>query len=363
MHSSFNIRVSEARESLIESIAYLKDIKESSQPLDYAGNSQEKVNRIKRIASQYNYKYDNYTILLPNIEDSPKAQYSETDDSQKNMAKYRKIFGIIEKHFGSKKNIFRQLVNQFESYYTNHYEKILEMYRRNNISASDLKDNVAKATLDLQQFIGILYETVSLYYDFEKLRKEGQTGLRNLLNRDNVINFVTSSIFSEDIYTTLFDLYCTEDQQLEKMYNKKVLLCQQMAPENFSVSEDLCLNEKTIEYFKNKGWLTGNNQLQKSPKNFSPKESESRETTITLKSQNSQLQKEVYFDQSVIGELSLQYEGDNEPYHKAIMVLQDLQHQRSPIHKLKNIVKTAELIPKCIDEFYKAHNISHKKKA
>jgi len=50
------------------------------------------------------------------------------------------------------------------------------------------------------------------------------------------------------------------------------------------------------------------------------------------------------------------------PYKKAIAMLSDLKNRRSPIHKLKNIVKVAELISKSIDAFYKSCGAVNKKK-
>jgi hypothetical protein len=44
------------------------------------------------------------------------------------------------------------------------------------------------------------------------------------------------------------------------------------------------------------------------------------------------------------------------PYSQPIKYFQQLEKVRAPLHKLKIILKTAELIDQCIREFYQAHS-------
>lgn len=51
----------------------------------------------------------------------------------------------------------------------------------------------------------------------------------------------------------------------------------------------------------------------------------------------------------------------NQPYLPAIKTFQNLIYYRSPIHKLKIILKTLEKIEKCIEKFYEKLNLHYKK--
>jgi hypothetical protein len=50
------------------------------------------------------------------------------------------------------------------------------------------------------------------------------------------------------------------------------------------------------------------------------------------------------------------------PYQRVIQHFKKIETVKTPLHKLKIILKTAELIDECILNFYTEHKIPHNKK-
>jgi len=119
-------------------------------------------------------------------------------------------------------------------------------------------------------------------------------------------------------------------------------IVKELTPEDFGISDYYCLNNKTIGYHKRKGNLIGEFHVTENPSTFfealdelndSCEEEREKVTKITTK-----------------------------PYGRAVRVLSDLKYRKSPIHKLKTIVKVAELMTVCIDDFYKSIGLTNDKK-
>jgi len=338
MKASFDIKAKEDRESIIESFNYLRDIRDSSSTLEIANTTEEKMNIQNRVSS-YRNQYDNYTVLVPNTIESLKDSNAQKASMEENMQKYKLIFKVIETHLTKPENIFRKLINQFESYYTDYYGNILDMYKKKEFSSERIKQYVSSGTTDLQQFIGILYESITLYYKLDKIKKESGNGSRNVLNRDNVMNFVTSIVFNQKIYQTIFDLFCTQDTEVEAIYKKNINFCENFNPEDFGIAEEYCLNNKTINYLRKEGRL--------------------RKTNTEVES-TEDIEQPGY--REVLEGSKRRYSKANYPYARAISALSDLKNRRSPLHKLKNIVKAAELISRSIDKFYKSQGTKNRKR-
>jgi len=346
MTNTFDIRGREDREAVINSIDYLKKIQHSTNDLESATTSSEKKN-IENRTQSYRPKYDNFTVILENGPDALTNHYSKASmDSDKQ--RFKMIFSIIEKHLNIQDNIFRRLINQFELYYVKTYHAVVEAYRYRFGSGknNEIKNSVTEATTDLQQFIGIMYETVALYYRLEKVKKNSDAGGRKILNRDNVMNFIASIVLSQKVYDVIFDLYSIQESDTETLYKKNLKLCAGLSPEDFDIADEYCLNYKTVALLKKE------NRLKKET---------SRNSTGADISMDSSGFKS---DQSTtMGDSRLSSNSEEKvPYKKAIVMLSDLKNRRSPIHKLKNIVKVAELISKSIDSFYKSHGAVNRKK-
>ena len=219
---------------------------------------------------------------------------------------------------------------------------------------------------DLRQFIRILYETLKIFYSLDKLNfmdyynenkkdksKKKNGSKTNLFTRDNMINFFTSIIFRKsnlninskemkvrneislnkndmklpeteiiDIYSVVIKLLTIEDLGKGDQFKKALDLVINYEPEDFGIDPRFCLNMRTIEYLENK---------------------HKKYFTLPLKNGN--------VKQIKSGITAC-------PYGKAIEILETINEQRSPLHKLKVISKTAQTIYLCIKEFYENMGIT-----
>lgn len=355
MKNTYDIRGKEDREAVINSIDYLKSIQHSTKTLENANTSIEKKHLENRVSS-YRPKYDNFTVIIESGPENPNTFYNKAA-MEGNKQRYKVIFNIIEKHLNTPDNIFRKLINQFELYFVKNYQTVIETYRYRfgSIKNTEIKTYVDEATTDLQQFIGLMYETVALYYRLEKVKKNSDSGCRKILNRDNVMNFISSIVFSQKVYDVIFDLYSIQEADVETLYKKNLKLCASLSPEDFDIADEYCLNTKTILMLKKE------NRFKKAVSSRDSTRTLSDDTTLfdsgeLVKSgRNSSVRRESLEESRLSSEEKI-------PYKKAIAMLSDLKNRRSPIHKLKNIVKVAELISKSIDAFYKSCGTVNKKK-
>mmetsp|Transcript_4960 Transcript_4960/g.4162 ORF Transcript_4960/g.4162 Transcript_4960/m.4162 type:complete len:167 (+) Transcript_4960:1135-1635(+) len=114
------------------------------------------------------------------------------------------------------------------------------------------------AVFDLQQFIRIIFDGINQFYRLDKLKIGSIPGRDNLFNRDNMINFVTSMVFTEKIYQIIFGLLYQFDKKEDEGFEKNLKYISKLKPDDFGVPEEYCLNEKTIELLKKKGQVKEN---------------------------------------------------------------------------------------------------------
>jgi len=352
MDKSFDIRFPQETKHLTSNFDNIPRKNNGKTLLKKPENGSKNKQTSKKIGEAYN----NNTILN---QFSPVSYHGTktvngSHDLYNSIMKYKEITSKIESHLKQEKNVFNQLMSLFEKYFIRTYTPVLEMPNQESVILSDIDDYVVRATLDLQQFIRLLFEAVSSFYSLKNLRAGKLPENESLFNRDNMINFITSIVLSQNIYDLIFSLCKKQDFQIEESYQKNIKLCKNLKPEDFGIPDQYCLTEKTIQYFKDKGLMKKTGEVTDIEKKIQPEPqadqeivcSEDKKEEITLYIEESQSKQQIL----------------KKPYEKAIEALKHLKERRSPLHKLKTILKVVEFISIEIEEFYKDFGVVNSKK-
>ena len=320
-------------------------------------------------------KYKNNTFVN-NLNSPSKQDADDAEDMYQSILKYKTVTDVIERHTKQKRNLFYQLINRFDSYFVETYHPLIQRAQKKLFSNGELRAISSKATLDLQQFIRIIFEGICSFYQLVNLEAESGSSEREcLFNRDNLINFTTSLVFTNTIYEQVFEFNKLEEIELEGSYDRNTKFCSKLNPQDFGVPHEYCLNEKTISYFIKEGLIRNDLQtireVQQSLEhgtpyfNF-PQSLEGRRQSYSnvqesLRSESLSLRSEDELLTGLLKKYKLITRGVP-PYQEAITMLANLKYRKSPIHKLKAIVKVAELITKNIEKFYSDFGLSNTKK-
>jgi hypothetical protein len=169
------------------------------------------------------------------------------------------------------------------------------------------------------------------YYKFDLLIKS-QEETRFVFSRDNLLNFILSLIFSlENVYTLMFGLVELQCADELARVSKGIEFCFPKSIDFFGVSPLYRLNEDSVADIevrkakrraKREGNINSSSEEQKSPPE-SPKTAP----------------KKIF-----------------KPYQAMIDTLKGLSRQKSPLHKLKHILETAQMINKEIKAFMAEQN-------
>ena len=428
MDRSFDFKLSGGNKSLIQHM-------EEQAPLPPRSNFAPKKTKkndisvasssfVRETSQKLKDTYNNNTILN---QFAPMAvgntEVDETNELYQSILKYKGVTNLIEKHLQQKSNVFHQILSHFESYFVSSYSRVIDSYREQKIDLNTFNTEVIKATLDLQQFVRILYEGINQFYRLRNLKVGKLPFNESLFNRDNVINFITSLVFTDKIYNLIFNLYRQQDTQVEALFQNNVSHCGNLKPDDFAVPEAFCLNETTVEYFKTKNMIPKNylpgqvkadlkdqqsDDRKKSNGDYSQKrEGKSRKVSTNIEGRKvsanieetkarklstnleeikarkvsanieeikmrklSNNVEEARIIEEKNSELFMDFDIDNlsfgksqdYPYRRAISALGTLKHRKSPIHKLKTILKVIELMSISIEDFYKSYGITNIKK-
>jgi len=263
-------------------------------------------------------------------------------DYNKLVLHYKIITNLICSHLTQEKNVFHQMIQIFKGYFSEKY-----IIRDEKILLSQTKEFVLKATMDLQQFIRVIAETLAVYYRLRELKINKKTETETLFTEENILNFVTSFIFDDSIHDIIFSLYRTLSLSVEELYEKNLARCQSLAPEEFAILDEFCLDDKTINMIKEQRFSAQHKQFensvetlyfegslpnQKAPQDFNPSPG-LRKDSLTNVDNNAP--------------------NSEHSYQAAIQMLTTLPQKKSPMLKLKTIVKVAELISTAIETFYR----------
>lgn len=309
-----------------------------------------------------------------NFRDS-NEKYEESENTKAQMKKclfhYKGITEKIEQHLKDKPNfILAEILQIFNNYFYRKYSKTIaktkephteKLHRKKTIEA------IEGAFQELKDFIKCFYTAVSTFY---KLQEYQRVLKYFLFTKENLQNFLTSILFNDDnqIYELVFQGQSFIDHETEKQFKEKLTLIKDCEPHDFEVSDIFCLNEKTVRFFnerkRNKATDIKENMLQSQLLT----ETLMNETEQTKQSTSLTNSKFLFELKESCNKKSFPYDNFEEetckvnekkffPYLKAIKNLKKIQKLKSPLHKLKNLRITADLIEQEIKEFYNNYGI------
>jgi len=383
-HMTRNIRETDTRET--------KDVKLSSK-MSMRANDRDSNNIGMKNAGYRHYsscslsEYLNNTFLHSgnlNLEENTNFNFMENlekieerEKQEQNMVQMKKCLfhykGItekIEQHLKDKKNFVFSVIQQtFTNYYCKKYGHLLSKkpVACDKISRKKIIDKIEFAFSELKDFIKCFQNSLDLFY---KLHEYQRVLKYFLFTRENLQNFMTSLIFDEQIYEFVFEAQNFIDFELQNSLIEKLELIKDSQPSDFEVCDKYCLNEKTVKYFNEKKRVMispENNILQSQnisdTQVFDHTESQTRKTSMSnnkfvLELKGSSIQRSEkgdIYDEDTFQMSQMQ----SLPYMKAIKNLRKIQKLKSPLHKLKNMRITAELIDQEIREFYQRFHIEY----
>jgi len=331
----------------------LSETRSFDNPQDRFGSSSIVTN--KRLAGYKNNTVlnqlsQNYRIDLQNSSNLPQMHDA--------IEYYKQIVGIIEKQLKEEKNIFCQLIKLFQTYFVTTYQNKIQEIKRNHTAHSVDSKVSERATSDLQHFIRIVCHSINLFYDLQNLKKgKVASSEYTVFNFDNISNFITTIIFNEEIYNTIYELYKFENNHLEKLYRRHLKASKKCAPQDFGVPNSCCLNELTLDHLSNKGVLVARCVNSAKLRTRDTLNIEEEDQSDLEDSQKGGFGLSVSnFSNRLSENSSSRGGGKYHPYEKSISILKQLRNQKSPIHKLKIIMKVVDSITNSIDTFYKEMN-------
>ena len=311
------------------------------------------------------YKNNTFINHLPAAKLSMDSNQSSSNAQiMQNINNYKLITDLIEKHLQSSTNVFNQLMRKFSIYFVTKYEKINKNYQEKGSNKGDISAHINSAVADLQQFIRLLHEGINQFYQLDNLKMGEISPKENVFNRDNMINFITSLVFTDVVYKQIFELLRIDDLAIETALQKNLTFGCLKTPEEMGISPEFCLNRETLQYYYGDEETEFQNFLH-SKQNNSPLEKRridkrgedvflldiiEKDTSSNSRQQANSPVLQPYESAQVKKLLK-------EPFSDCIRTLKTIDLQRSPIHKMKTIVKTAELITISIQSFYNTFKI------
>ena len=276
---------------------------------------------------------------------------------------YKKATSIIEEHLKEDDHILGQLIRLFERYFINKFHDKIKEAKTGRMLAAEMVKISERATSDLQQFIKIMCHTINVYYNLQSLKGGRLETGYTVFNYDNVSNFTTTMVFTENNYKIIYEIYKLENYALEKSYRKQLKQSRTLGPEDFGVDDEYCLNRKTISYIRSKTRSQTDLHAQslKTPKSGDtlaiqePYEDEENDG-YSLETNKGIIKINKVKSPKVNEKFAENLENTDIPYEKCIQALKQLNDQKSPIHKLKTIMKVVDSITSSIEDFYNEFN-------
>ncbi|KAL4429100.1 hypothetical protein ABPG74_022186 [Tetrahymena malaccensis] len=230
--------------------------KKSSSINSFSINNNQNKNSFSSINSNPSYVFPQYLIHRNEIQNQNREQIEA-------LEMYVLKTTMIAKHLQDTNNVLGFLMQIFLETYINSYEgvskRLHEMRKqKQNTPINEEAQIVDKAIQDIQQFIRVMQETIQLFYNLNREFKRSNTEIKknpvpNHFNRENMLNFVTSQIFTnQKLYEITFMLLQLEDMDQEERLQQSMLTLIDKSPQDFYIQDRLCLNERTLKHF-NKG--------------------------------------------------------------------------------------------------------------
>lgn len=309
------------------------------------------------------------------FEENKKNNLEPNEESEANkvhmkkcLYHYKGITEKIEQHLKDKQNfILGEIIQMFSTYFCSKNKKILKKIKDGYDRSMRKKyiEMIEESFLELKDFVKVFTIAICFFYNLP----EYQRVLKYFLfTKENLQNFITSIIFDEQIYSIVFEGQSFIDLEVEEKFVIKLNELKNFNPCNFEISDKLCLNERTLKYFneKKRVELKENNIYQSqvlTEQLLIEPDLAKQSTNLTTNKillelrDNSIMQKSMQRTETFEEETCKVTEKKFSPYLKAIKNIKKIQKLQSPLHKLKNMRITVDLVEQEIQEFYQKHNI------
>ena len=327
--------------------------KSLSSPLD---SSTEKNN---------NY-YQNNTIL--NLEENLTRSTIETEERATFL--YKVIMKMLEKHLNDKQHPLNHLLNYYIDYFIGKVERESCLKDGHNDEEVQLKID------DVKNFMGVMRNAIYIFYNFSELCfkiKKTFNIVINLFTYENLTNFFTSYFFNKfEIYDVLFDMLRELNEEKDALLTKNLKILKNWTPNDFGISETFTLDFLTYRHLQKKNKVKApfsklQRKFKKDNQNFnenvSKEKKEEIKDNITLEENSIK----TYQNKSTLNKSDktvkcLEPKAEKEtvdymPYFKAIEKLNVFVQLKSPLHQLKILNESFELIIDSITEFYLDFNV------
>ena len=345
-------------------------------------------------------EYRNNTIIgmmQCNQNSENKKEYDFDFNKQKihNLHHYKLTTEVIEKHIDNDNyHPLAFIKKKFIDFYLNYYRVLLK--ETSNITEQHKKAKFIKAIYedsicDLQKFIRIFQETVAIYYSLYHYKCYMKPPF--YFCKDNLLNFITSIIFSDPkVYDLLLELQILQEHANEENIHNNLEICKTWTLKDFNVPvkfwltekslviKDLKDNDKSPRYISYSSYSDLRESVDRMPEysktaNMTPLLEEVDKFMFHSKSLCSgnfaDNMKTLAFDYNFVNlgknamkrtefiseKKKSRNSNDYEPYDLAIKNLRKIENIKSPILKLKNIIKTSVLVIDAINQFYEKNKI------
>ena len=245
-----------------------------------------------------------HTILNQNLF----SVYKETNDLQGDKFKVDLDEISIKKCLFHYKEITQKIENHLQDK-TNLYYMILEIFKyeilsKNFNSKCENEEDFKELTNEIKLFIEFFVEIIIQFYDFAIYK---QFMRYFIFTKENITNFITTLLFNNSNFQNLYyEIVYQINKKNEESIITRYELLKDCEPQNFEVSPKFCLNKETIKYIKSKI-------------------------------------KDIDYDEN---------SRFSTPYERSINTFTKAKDFKSPLHKLKLILLTSEMILEEIKDFY-----------
>jgi len=307
----------------------------------YLENKVEEINPIPDQSSEKNdevtglnsYRHNTFINSIKMLENNNSKDSIVVEDDKKlnellrAITHYKVLTGEIEKHLNDPKMVLCNLKERYVDYYINKYDEIIEE-KEQFVGRDDLYERaIDEAFEDLKQFIEIFHQAIYYFYKIQYLDQKILIE-KSFFKPENIHNFLTSILMDRKIYSILYLSLIQSQENKEDSLRLALQFCHQLQPKDFEITAKYCLDQSTIDFHSKIKFQSG--------------------SSLTLKGLNQESDK---------GDQTSNLK--KTPYETAIKCLKEIEFVRSPLHKLKVLVKTGDEILQSIEEFYKSHELEY----
>lgn len=183
-------------------------------------------------------------------ENRPKQQFSLYENSslisgiprksEDGLALYKIVTSLIENHLKeTKTHYLGYLLIEFVDSFYETYKQVLILEHQRGLERKSFVKAHKTSIENLQQFIRVFSETLTFFYDINKISNNGKLPA---FSKENLLNFTTSLLFThEKVYNIIFFIQKALDQPLEQKFQSIISLRDSFQITDFLIPNKLCI--------------------------------------------------------------------------------------------------------------------------